>query len=424
MIHRPTPRLVGYAAIVALGVYGAVALDRIAAVALVVPFALWLAIGLASTVAPELEITSRLDQDRVAEGDEVQFEVEVSCQGGLGWLEVELELPAEVKCDTPGARMRIHPRRGASQTLTWKLRPRRWGSYRCGPIRVRGQDRFGLINYSARLDEPKRLRVYPSFDRLRALVPPARTQLFAGNRIARSHGEGIEFADIRGFTAGDRVRRVNWRATARTGVPHVNDFHLERNADVILFVDSFADLGVDQESVLTLAVRAATALADGYLGERDRVGVVGFGGLLRWLLPGLGPRHFYRVVESLLDTQVVTSYAWRAIDVIPRRVLPPSATILALTPLLDPRSLGALVDLHLRGFDLVVLEIDPERFLPRTGRRPDPVALRLWELLRVARRRSLQRAGLIVVEWPEEIALETLLAQVREYRRFARRSVA
>ena len=424
MIHRPTPRLVGYAAIVALGVYGAVALDRIAAVALVVPFALWLAIGLASTAAPELEITSRLDQDRVAEGDEVQFEVEVSCQGGLGWLEVELELPAEVKCDTPGARMRIHPRRGASQTLTWKLRPRRWGSYRCGPIRVRGQDRFGLINYSARLDEPKRLRVYPSFDRLRALVPPARTQLFAGNRIARSHGEGIEFADIRGFTAGDRVRRVNWRATARTGVPHVNDFHLERNADVILFVDSFADLGVDQESVLTLAVRAATALADGYLGERDRVGVVGFGGLLRWLLPGLGPRHFYRVVESLLDTQVVTSYAWRAIDVIPRRVLPPSATILALTPLLDPRSLGALVDLHLRGFDLVVLEIDPERFLPRTGRRPDPVALRLWELLRVARRRSLQRAGLIVVEWPEEIALETLLAQVREYRRFARRSVA
>jgi len=415
---------VGYAAIVALGVYGAVALDRIAAVALVVPFALWLAIGLASTAAPELEITSRLDQDRVAEGDEVQFEVEVSCQGGLGWLEVELELPAEVKCDTPGARMRIHPRRGASQTLTWKLRPRRWGSYRCGPIRVRGQDRFGLINYSARLDEPKRLRVYPSFDRLRALVPPARTQLFAGNRIARSHGEGIEFAEIRGFTAGDRVRRVNWRATARTGVPHVNDFHLERNADVILFVDSFADLGVDQESVLTLAVRAATALADGYLGERDRVGVVGFGGLLRWLLPGLGPRHFYRVVESLLDTQVVTSYAWRAIDVIPRRVLPPSATILALTPLLDPRSLGALVDLHLRGFDLVVLEIDPERFLPRTGRRPDPVALRLWELLRVARRRSLQRAGLIVVEWPEEIALETLLAQVREYRRFARRSVA
>jgi uncharacterized protein (DUF58 family) len=415
---------VGYAAIVALGAFGAVTLDRIAALALVIPFAVWLAVGLATTAPPELEISSKLEHERVAEGDEVLFEVGFSSRGALGWLELQLELPAEVDCDIPGARYRVLPRAGEQQTLIWRLRPRRWGAYRCGPIHVRGRDRFGIISYSAELDQQTRLRVYPSFERLRRLVPPARTQLFAGNRIARSHGEGIEFADIRGFTAGDRVRRVNWRATARTGVPYVNDFHLERNADVILFVDSFVDLGLNQESVLSIAVRAATALADGYLGERDRVGVVGFGGLLRWLLPGMGPRHFYRVVESLLDTQVVTSYAWRAIDVIPPRVLPPAATILALTPLLDLRSLGALMDLHHRGFDLVVLDIDPERFLPRTGRRPDPVALRLWGLLRVARRRSLQRAGLIVLEWPEEMALETLLAQVREYRRFARRSVA
>ncbi|HEY6538394.1 MAG TPA: DUF58 domain-containing protein, partial [Candidatus Dormibacteraeota bacterium] len=198
----------------------------------------------------------------------------------------------------------------------------------------------------------------------------------------------------------------------------------ERNADVILFVDSFVDLGADQESVLTLAVRAATALADGYLGERDRVGVVGFGGVLRWLLPGLGPRHLYRVVESLLDTQVVTSYAWRAIDVIPPRVLPPSATIVALTPLLDARSLGALVDLHQRGFELVVIEISAERFLPVGPGAPDALALQLWALQRLARRRTLQRAGLVVVEWPAQESFEAVLAEVREYRRFARRSVA
>ncbi|MGH7641514.1 MAG: DUF58 domain-containing protein [Candidatus Dormibacteria bacterium] len=424
MTGRPTARLTGYAAIVALGIYGAVALDRIAALGLVVPFAVWLAVGLATTSAPELELTSKLDRDRVAEGDEVLFDVEAVCRGRLSWLELELELPPQVECDVPGARLRIRPRPGVSTALTWRLRSPRWGAYRCGPIRITAQVRFGLLSYTVRLGEPQQLRVYPAFERLRQLVPPARTQLFAGNRIARRHGEGIEFADIRGFTAGDRVRRVNWRVTARTGVPHVNDLHLERNADVILFVDSFADLGLDQESVLSLAVRAAVALAEGHLGARDRVGVVGFGGLLRWLLPGMGPRHFYRVVESLLDTQVVTSYAWQAIDVIPPRVMPPAATILALTPLLDARSLGALVDLHHRGFDLVVLEIAPERFLPRQNRRLDPLALRLWGLLRVARRRSLQRAGVIVMEWLPEMALETLLAQAREYRRFARRSVA
>lgn len=424
MTRRPTPRLAGYAALVALGAFGAVTLDRVAVLALVVPFAVWLALGLALATPPEVELTARLDRERAVEGDEVLWQVDVVCRGGLSWLELEPELPPEISCEIAGARLRIRPSQAGTENLTWPLRPKRWGAFRCGPMLVRAQDRLGLVRYSARLGEPATLRVYPKFDRLRQLVPPARTQLFAGNRIARRHGEGIEFADIREFSPGDRVRRINWRATARTGRPQVNVFHLERNADLILFVDSFADLGQDQDSVLSLAVRAAVALADGYLGERDRVGVIGFGGVLRWLLPGMGPRHFYRLVESLLDTQVVTSYAWRAIDVIPARVLPPAATIVALTPLLDPRSLGALLDLHQRGFDVVALEISPERFLPRSVSAADPLAWRLWTLLRLARRRTLQRAGLIVLEWSEGVALEAVLAQAREYRRFARRSVA
>jgi uncharacterized protein (DUF58 family) len=423
LTRRPTPRLTGYAAIVALGAFGAVTLDRIAVLALVVPFAVWLAWGLATAAPPEVELSGGLDHQRAAEGDEVLWEAEVRCRGAVGWLELVLELPREIESGVEGARIRVRPRSGRPETLSWSVRPTRWGSYRIGPVTVRTQDRLGLVSYTERLGESARLRVYPSFERLRKLVPPARTQLFAGNRISRRHGEGLEFADIRAFTPGDRVRRVNWRVTARTGVAHVNDFHLERNADLILFVDSFADLELDQDSVLSLAVRAASALADGYLGERDRVGVVGFGGVVRWLLPGLGPRHFQRVVESLLDTQVVASYAWREIDVIPSRVLPPSATIVALSPLLDARSVGALADLHHRGFDVVVLAIAPERFMPSSDR-IDPVALRLWRLLRVARRRSLQRAGMIVLDWPQGVALETLLAQAREYRRFARRSAA
>lgn len=424
MTRRPSARLAGYAAIVALGAYAAVALDRVAVLALVVPFAVWLTLGLATAAAPEFRVKARLDPDRVGEGGDVHLETEISCRGRVAWLEAELELPREMACDVPGARRRLRPRHESPALLEWTLRPKRWGAYRCGRIRLRAPDRFGLLVYSERLGEPVQLRVFPAFDHLRRLVPPAKTQLYAGNRIARRHGEGIEFASIREFVAGDRVRRVNWRATARSGTPLVNDFHLERNADLILFVDSFVDLGGDEDSILTLAVRAAVALADGYLGERDRVGVLGFGGVLRWLLPAMGPRHFYRVAEALLDTQVVTSYAWRAIDVVPRRVLPPAATIVALTPLLDPRSLGALLDLHHRGFEVLVVELAPGRFLQQPGRRPDHLALRLWGLARAARRRSLQRAGVIVVEWPDGISLETVLAQIREYRRFAHRSAA
>ena len=48
---------------------------------------------------------------------------------------------------------------------------------------------------------------------------------------------------------------------------------------------------------------------------------------------------------------------------IPARTLPPRALVIAVTPLLDERSVAALVDLRGRGHDLVVLEVSPEPFV-------------------------------------------------------------
>ncbi|MGH7610520.1 MAG: DUF58 domain-containing protein [Candidatus Dormibacteria bacterium] len=424
MSALPAPRLLGYAALVALGLLAALSLDRVALVALVTPFAIWLALGLLLARPPALELHSGLLSDRVAEEEELELEVRLRSSEPLGWLELRLELPEGIECRDPQARLRLLPRPGEELTLRWRLLARDWGSYRLGEVSVVARDRLGLFTHRGRLGQRLGLRVFPSRERLLRLVDPARTQVFAGNRIARQHGSGIEFADIRAFAPGDLVRRVNWRVTARTGTPHVNDFHLERNADVVLFVDSFSELGRGRDSVLSLAVRAAGALAQGYLGERDRVGLIGFGGLLNWLLPGTGPRHLYQVAEALLSTEMVTSYAWKQIDVIPPRVLPPAASVVALSPLLDARSVGALADLHHRGFDLLVLEIKAEEFLPTGRLAPDPSAVRLWRLLRQARRHALQRAGVVVVEWPRERPLEVVLAQAREYRRYVRRCVA
>ncbi len=59
---------------------------------------------------------------------------------------------------------------------------------------------------------------------------------------------------------GDALKRVNWRASARRGELWVNESHPERNTDVILFVDSFAEARIGGEGTLDLAVRA-TAVA-------------------------------------------------------------------------------------------------------------------------------------------------------------------
>src|SRR5205085_7437278 len=133
---------------------------------------------------------------------------------------------------------------------------------------------------------------------------------------------------------------------------------------------------------LELTIGAATALAHRYLQRKDRVALVSFGGYLSWLLPASGTLQLYRIVDSLLQMDIVLSFATKGVDILPRRSLPPKALVLALTPLLDVRSAAALLDLRARGFDLVVVEVSPLPFVePGTGEVAE-LSYRLWRLSR------------------------------------------
>src|SRR5260370_20875957 len=103
---------------------------------------------------------------------------------------------------------------------------------------------------------------------------------------------------------------------------------------------------------------------------------------------------------------IVLSYAERDADVLPPRSLPPKALVLALTPLLDVRSAAALLDLRARGFDLVVIEVSPVPFVePGTGELAN-LSYRLWQLSRESLRARHPQAGVPVIEWREDVALQ------------------
>nr|MBA3402990.1 DUF58 domain-containing protein [Actinomycetota bacterium] len=219
---------------------------------------------------------------------------------------------------------------------------------------------------------------------------------------------------------GDRLRSINWRASARRTGLVVNERHPDRNTDVVLFVDSFADLRDGNRSTLDDAVRASATLATRYLERRDRVGLVSFGGILRWLRPGLGPSQRFRLIETLLETGVAPTYIWRDVDLIPARILPPKALVIALTPLVDPRYVTTLQNLRARGFDLVVVEIDPVGLVEAGRNELERLAYRLWLLDREVLRSRLERLGVGIARWGDGVALESALEEVRTYRRYAR----
>jgi uncharacterized protein (DUF58 family) len=414
-----TSKLGAYAALAGAGLLAALVLGRPELAALAAPFAVLLAAGLSLAHAPQVTGVLELDAERQVEGEAVTAFLELRAHTTAERLELLLDLPDGLRAEGPNPQL-VHLHAGERHEVELPLRCDHWGAYLVGDVLLRAQDRLGLLAFEQTLELRRPLKVYPRGEALEKILRPLDTQTFAGNQSPRTRGEGIEFADLRQFVPGDRIRRINWRATARRGEPWVNETHPERNTDVVIFLDTFAEARSGGTSTLDLAVEAAGSLAAHYIREKDRVGLVAFGGVLNWLTVSSGVVQLYRVLDSLLDAEIFLSYAWKDIDVLPVRTLPPNALVLALTPLLDARSVGALVDLRARGFDLAVIEISPVPFVSAGTGPLDDLAYRLWLLRRDALRSSYLRLGVPVVEWQKDAPLQAALEEVRTFRRHAR----
>jgi uncharacterized protein (DUF58 family) len=412
------PRLGAYALLAAVGLVAALALRRAELAAVVAPFVLLVALGLRAP-APSLRAWVEVDRERALEGDVVQALVTVRTDAPVDRLEIGLALPEGI--ETAEGRNPVALRLAAEEEreLCLGLRCARWSSVELGEVWLRARDRIGVVRYEGHVDRRRPLRVYPAPERLRRLLAPAHTQAATGSEVARLRAEGLEFADTRPFVPGDLVRSINWRATARRGTLVVNERHPERNADIVIFLDSFAEARTSDGGTLERAVRTAATLASRFLERRDRVGLVAFGGTLRWLEPGGGLLQQYRLVDALLETDVEFSYAWKDVNVIPARTLPPRALVVAVTPLLDERSVAALVDLCGRGHDLVVLEVSPEPYVRPGPDRSDLAALRLWRLQRAELRTRFEGLGAAVATLAAEDTVEAALEEVRAFRRHA-----
>jgi uncharacterized protein (DUF58 family) len=414
------PKLGAYSGLAALALLAALVLGRPELVVLAAPFALLLFVGLAASRQPDFLVALSLDRDRAVEGDEITVTIELEARTPIERLELHVPLKDGLEIVEGASPLTLHLGYGEERTIILKLRCARWGAYVVGELLLRAHDRLDLFAYEGTLDRRTPLKVYPRAEQLRSLVFPLETQVFTGNQVSRAKGEGIEFADLRAYEPGDALRRINWRASARRGQLWVNESHPERNTDVIVFLDTFVEAREEHESTLDLAVRAAATIADRYLERKDRVGLVSFGGYLNWLLPSSGIVQLYRIVDSLLDTEIILSYAWKDVDVIPPRTLPPKALILAVSPLLDERAVTTLLDLRARGFDLAVIEVSPIPFTSAAEGEREELAFRLWRLKREALRGRYERVGVPVVEWREGAPLEGALAEVGAFRRQAR----
>ena len=343
------------------------------------------------------------------EDDAVTVEVTVNAETDLPPTEIWHYLPAGAVCTAGSPRLLITLRAGETQTFTHTIKFPRRGKYTLGRLYGRVHPGTDLQPWLAEDHHRQVCHVYPRIAPLPRPLPPLHTHVSFGNYVSRNAGEGLEFAGVRPYRHGDRLRRVHWRTSLRRQALYVNDYYSERNADIVILIDTLAMIETDEHSTLDIAVRTAASLAAHYLYHKDRVGLVNYGGVCTWVSPALGQQQLYRILDALLETRPHFSYLAKDIALVPPRVLPPGALIFVLTAFLDPRIETALRDLLARSFPMVLILTSPIYAAPKGGdQRATEATERLWRLDMDLRLREFRSLGVPVLMQTSEDPLSAL----------------
>lgn len=91
-------------------------------------------------------------------------------------------------------------------------------------------------------------------------------------------GASIDFAEHRGYVAGDDIRRVDWRLFARTDRFYVKQYEADTNTNFSVLFDISKSMGFKSRDVSKLEYGSYLAACLAYLAhrQRDRVGIITF----------------------------------------------------------------------------------------------------------------------------------------------------
>jgi uncharacterized protein (DUF58 family) len=206
-------------------------------------------------------------------------------QGQL--VDVELQFSAKRRVSGVVLEERLHPHIGRTRriqldsvrpnstvSVNYAITPQLRGVYEVGPLTAIWTDPFGFTRREVVVCEATEILVHPQTEGVhdRPLTrqwedPPVRPP------VSKPWPSGFEFYGMRRYTPGDDLRRVVWRAVARTGRVMVREFEqgITDRAAIILDTDRRHHSAGDPSDTFEAAVRTAASLGLRYL--KDGFGV-------------------------------------------------------------------------------------------------------------------------------------------------------
>jgi uncharacterized protein (DUF58 family) len=419
---RTTAALSRAAALGALGVAVAVLFGEPAVMVLTAPFLLMGALGLLYRPTTRPRAWIELDHAVLHEGQGTRSRLHVSDRSGV-------EHVTRVAPRVP--HVALHPASGRiglmvgpeGELPVLEASPRRWGRRLLGDENVALTSAWAGYRWGPATTVGSRLQVLPVRSAFDSRAEAPQPLGLVGAHRSRRPGDGTEFASIRPFHVGDRLRRIHWRVSLRTDALHVVSTRGEEDSAVLLVVDALADHGrsggIDgAASSLDVTARAAAALAEHHVRRGDRVSlrVVGSGGeTVRY---GAGGRHLQLVLGRLAAMRVGMPEDLRGDQL--QLGVTAGTVVIVLSPMLSEVMATLTATLVRRGLPVLVVDTLPAEVTPAVVEGTDlRVAGLAWRMRLLERREVLARLaalGCPVVAWRGPGTLDDVL------RRLARRA--
>lgn len=288
-------------------------------------------------------------------------------------------------------------------------------SWEC--IHVVASDPFGLVKIRKDIPAPGEVLIEPQFERLNHIpLRPDNTLHSAGLVPARHGGSGLNFWGVREYHIGDSLRWLNWKTIARhPNQMFTTEFEHEEIMDIGLVLDARlqAEIHYGEKSLFGYSVSAAMSLAELFLREGNRVGLLVFGQNMTPLQPGYGKRQLHRISGALANASVKSNFSLIYLEYIQKRLFSNRALIVVISPL-GLHDLQTYKQLRAYGYQILLVSPDPVSFLAQGSHPGDKLglALRATRLERYALLKQLLKIGVRVIDWQVERSLNETLDSV------------
>ena len=292
----------------------------------------------------------------------------------LPWYEWRMALADSIRVDNETLAAAAVPgsswltRRGAmgwyeGRTWRFELRPQERGFHQLGPTSIRSADLFGIFPKAQEVGSLRQLTVYPRVFALDELGLPADRPFGERKGGSRVFEDPLRIAGLREYRPGDPMKRIDWKATARSGelTSRIYQPSATQQLYICLNIDTMEHAWEGYlKDELERAVSTAASIAVWAAGARYAVGLLANGSFpnadrpIR-LPPSRSPEQLTRLLEALAVIQPLTMGDLAGTLLRESSRLPAGSTIVVVASLIPEPLAGVLVRLHEEGQRVYVL---------------------------------------------------------------------